>query len=84
MLALQLRQMLGDSWARSTHQIGKVLMAEKSSQQRTARLLDSEVGGQFEQRNGDAFVKPEIEKTRAAQQQTVPLPQIVRVKCFED
>jgi hypothetical protein len=37
-------------------------MAEKSSQQRTARLLDSEVGGQFEQRDGDAFVKSEVEK----------------------
>ena len=84
MLALQLRQMLGDSWARSTHKVGKVLMAEKSSQQRTARLFDSEIGGQLEQRNGDAFVKPEVEKTRAAQQQAVPLLQIVRMKCLEN
>ena len=59
-------------------------MAEKPSQQCAARLFDSEVGSQFEQRNGDAFVKPEVEKAGAAQQQPVPLLQIVGMKCFKD
>jgi hypothetical protein len=84
MLALQLRQVLGDSGPRRADEIGNVLMAERCSQQRTARVLDSEVGGQFEQREGDAFVKPEVEKTRAAQQQPVALLQIVVMKFLED
>ena len=32
----------------------------------------------------DAFVKPEVEKARAAQQQSVALLHIVLMKCFED
>jgi hypothetical protein len=42
-LALQLSQVLGDSWPRSADELGDVLVAE-GSQKRAARLFDSEVG----------------------------------------
>lgn len=65
--------MLGDSGLRSADDIGDVLMAERCSQKRAARFSDSEVRSQLEQRDGDALVKAEVEKTGAAQQQPVPL-----------
>jgi hypothetical protein len=60
-LALQLRQVLGDSGPRSPDEIGNVLMAERSSQKRAARLFDSKIGSQFKQRNGNAFMKIEVQ-----------------------
>ena len=50
-LALQLRQVLGDSGPRSADQIGDVLVAERGPEQHAARLFDSEIGSQFKQRN---------------------------------
>ena len=43
-LALQLSQVLGDSWPRGADEIGNVLVAERCSQKRAARFFDSEVG----------------------------------------
>ena len=83
MLALQLRQVLGDSRPRSPDEIGNVLAAERSSQKRAARLFDSKIGSQFKQRNGNAFMKIEVQETGAALQQPVALPQIVLMKCLE-
>src|SRR5277367_6981513 len=83
LFALQSRQMFGNSWPRGSDQVGDVLVAEGHAQQRTARLLDSEVRAQFQQRRGYSFVQAEVQKTRAAQQETVPVLQIVTVKLFE-
>ena len=47
------------------------------------RLFDSEIGSQFKQRNGNAFMKIEVQETGAAQQQPVALLQIVLMKCLE-
>src|SRR5579872_5533847 len=58
-------------------------MTERCSQKGAARLFDSEVGSQLEQRDGDTLVKVEIEKTGAAQQQPAPLLQIVLMKSPE-
>ncbi len=43
LVAFQLGQLLGDSWARSADELGDVLMAEGYSQERAARLFDSKV-----------------------------------------
>ena len=64
-------------------EIGNILVAERSSQKRAARLFDSKIGSQFKQRNGDAFMEIEVQETRAAQQHTVALLQIVLMKCLE-
>ena len=82
-LALQLRQVLGDSGPRSPDEIGNILVAERSSQKRAARLFDSEIGSQFKQRNGNACMKIEVQETGAAQQQSAALLQIVLMKCLE-
>src|SRR5579863_2379549 len=66
-LELELRQMLGDSRPRSTDQVGDVLVAERGPEQHAARFLDSEIGGQIEQRDGNAFAKIESQETGAAQ-----------------
>ena len=63
LFALQSRQMLGDSWPRGSHQVGDVLVAEGHAQQRTARLLDSKVRAQFQQRGGYSFVQAKVQKT---------------------
>ena len=42
-VAFQLCQVLGDSWARGTDEIGDVLMAEGYSQERAARLFDTKL-----------------------------------------
>ena len=76
-LALQLRQVLGDSGPRSADEIGNILVAKRSSQKRAAGFFDSEIGSQFKQRNGNAFIKIEVQETGAAQQQPVALLQIV-------
>ena len=83
LFALQSRQMLGNSWPRGAHQVGDVLMAESYAQQRAARFLDSKVRAQFQQRDGYSFVQAKVQKTRAAQQEAVPLLQIVAVKLLE-
>ena len=82
-LALQLRQVLGDSGPRSPDEIGNVLVAERCFQKRAARLFDSEIGSQFKQGNGNAFMKIEVQEAGAAQQQPVALLQIVLMKCLE-
>ena len=82
-VVLQLGQVFGDSGPRSADEIGDVLVAERGFQKRAARFRDSEVGGQFEQRDGNALVKAEVEKTGTAQQQPVPLSQIVPMKFLE-
>jgi hypothetical protein len=76
-LAFQLRQMLGDFGPRTPDEIGNVLMAERCFQKCAARLFDSEIGSQFKQRNGNAFMKIEVQETGAAQQQSIALLQIV-------
>ncbi len=83
LFALQTRQMLGNSWPRGADQVGDVLMAESYPQQRAARFLDSEVRAQLQQRDGYSFVQAKVEKTRAAEQEAVPLLQIVAVKLLE-
>ncbi len=83
LFALQSRQMLGNPWPRGTDQVGDVLLAESHAQQRAARILDSKVGAQFQQRDGYSFVQAKVQKTRAAQQEAVPLLQIVAVKLSE-
>ena len=83
LFALQSRQMLGNSWPRCAHQVGYVLMAESYAQQGAARLLDSEVRAQLQQRDAYSFVQAKVQKTRAAQQEAVPLLQIVAVKLLE-
>ena len=83
LFALQSRQMLGNSWPRGSDQVGDVLVAEGHAQQRAARLLDSEVRAQFQQRSDYSFVQAKVQKTRAAQQEAVPVLQIVTVKLFE-
>src|ERR1700687_982691 len=75
--------MLGGSRPRGPDQIGDVLVAERYSQQRAARFLDSEIGAQFEQRDRDSLAKSEIQKARAAQQEPVPLLQIVFAQMLE-
>src|ERR1700686_3827297 len=75
--------MFSHSGPRGSDQIGDVLLAERYSQQGPARFLDSEVGTQFEQRNRDSLMKSEIQKTAAAQQQSIPLLQIVFVEMPE-
>jgi hypothetical protein len=57
--------------------------AHKPAPGHAARFRNSEVGGQFEQRDSNALVKAEVEKTGAAQQQPVPLLQIVLMKSLE-
>ena len=76
-LALQLRQVLGDSGPRSPDEIGNVLVAERCFEKRAARLFDSEIGSQFKQRNGNACMRIEVQETGTAQQQPVALLQIV-------
>ncbi|MGB8683961.1 MAG: hypothetical protein WCD12_13830 [Candidatus Binatus sp.] len=83
LLALQSRQMLGNSWPRGTDQVGDVLMAESYAQQRATRFLDAKVRAQLQQRDGYSFVQAEVQETRAAQQEAVPLLQIVAVKLLE-
>src|ERR1700688_1041663 len=75
--------MLGNSWPRGGDQDGDVLIAESYAQQRAARLLDSKVRAQFHQRDGYSFVQAKVQKTRAPQQEAVPLLQIVAVKLPE-
>src|ERR1700734_1840803 len=75
--------MLGNSWPRGSDQVGDVLVAEGHAQQRAARLLDSEVRAQFQQRSDYSFVQAKVKKTRTAQQEAVPVLQIVTVKLFE-
>jgi hypothetical protein len=74
---------LGDSGPRSPDEIGNVLVAERCFQKRAARLCDSEIGSQFKQGNGNAFMKIEVQEAGAAQQQPVALLQIVLMKCLE-
>src|SRR5258705_8904058 len=81
--ALQAGQMLGGSRPRRPDQIGDVLVAERHPQQRAARFLDSKIRAQFEQRYRDSLAKPEIQKARAAQQQPIPLLQIVFAQMLE-
>src|SRR6266403_2011593 len=81
--ALQARQMLGGSRPRGPDQIGDVFVAEGYSEQRAARFLDSKIGAQFEQGYRDSLAKPEIQKTRAAQQQPIPLLQVVFAQMLE-
>jgi hypothetical protein len=83
LFALQSCQMLGNSWPRGADQVGDVLVAEGHAQQRAPRFLDSKVRAQFQQRDGYSFVEAKVQKTRAAQQEAVPLLQIVAVKLFE-
>ena len=47
-LSLQLSQVFGNSWSRSADEIGEVLVTERYSQKHAVRLLDSEIGSQFE------------------------------------
>ena len=82
-LAVQLRQVLGDSGPRSPDEIGNILVAERSSQERAARFFDSKIGSQFKQRNGNACMKIEVQEIGAAQQQSVALLQVVLMKCIE-
>src|SRR5271167_1335569 len=74
---------LGNSWPRRADQVGDVLMAESYAQHRAARFLDSKVRTQLQQRDGYSFVQAKVQKTRAAQQEAVPLLQIVAVKLLE-
>ena len=83
LFALQSRQMLGNSWPRGAHQVADILMAEGYTEQRAARFLDSKVRAQFQQRDGYSFVQAKVQKSRAAQQEAVPLLQIVAVKLSE-
>ena|SRR5580692_710506 len=83
LLALQSRQMLGNSWPRGAHQVTDVLVAEGHTEQRPARVLDSKVRAQFQQRDGYSFVQAKVQKTRAAQQEAVPVLQIVAMKLPE-
>src|SRR5580704_3609434 len=83
LFALQSRQMLGNSRPRGADHIGYVLLAEGHTKQCPARLLDSKVRAQFQQRNGYSFVEAEVEKTRAAHQEPIPLLQSVLMKLFE-
>lgn len=82
-LAFQLRQVLGDSGPRCPDEIGNILVAERSSQKRAARLFGSKIGSQFKQRNGNAFMEIDAQETGAAQQQSVALLQIVLMKRLE-
>src|SRR6266850_2268323 len=81
--ALQACQMLGSSRPRGPDQIGDILMAERHSKQRAARFLDSKIRAQFKQGYRDSLAKPEIQKARAAQQQPIPLLQIVFAQMLE-
>ncbi len=83
LFALQSCQMLGNSWPRGADQVGDVLLAERYAQQGAARFLDSKVRAQFHQRDGYSFVQAKVQKTRAAQQEAVPLLQIVAVELPE-
>ena len=83
LFAFQSRQMLAHSWPRGADQVGDVLMAESYAQQRAARFLNSKIRAQFQQRYGNSFVQTKIQETRAAQQEAVPLLQIVAVKLPE-
>lgn len=80
---LEPRQMLGHPGPRGSDQVGDVLLAESYSEQRAARFRDSKIGTQFEQRYRDSLMKSEIQKTAAAQQQPIPLLQIVFVEMPE-
>jgi len=42
-IALQARQVFGDSWPGSTHQIGEVSLADRDSKERAAGIRDSEI-----------------------------------------
>src|SRR6202023_1745088 len=83
LLALQSRQMLGNSWPRGAHQVGDIFVAEGYPEQRSARFLDAKVRAQFQQRDGYSFVQAKVHKTRAAQEKAVPLLQIVAVQLPE-
>jgi hypothetical protein len=84
LFALQSRQMLGDSWPRGTDHVGDVFLTEVDAKEGPTRLLDSKVRAQFEQRNRYSFVKIEVQKTRAAHQEAIPLFQVILMKLFEN
>src|SRR5580704_9313062 len=83
LFAFQSRQMLAHSWPRGADQVGNILVAERYAQQRATRFLDSKVRAKFQQRDGYSFVESKVQKTRAPQQEAVPLLQIVVVKLPE-
>ena len=84
LFALQSRQMLGRSWPRGSDQVGDVLLAEGHAQQRAARFLDPKVCAQFQKCDTYSFVEAEVQEAGAAQQEAIPLLQIVLMKLFED
>jgi hypothetical protein len=59
--------MLGDSWPRGTHQIREMPLADRNSKERATRILDAEVGAQFQQRQSDPLMKTEAQEAGASQ-----------------
>src|ERR1019366_82293 len=83
LFALQSRQMLGHSWPRSADEVGDVLMAERYVQQGAARFLASKALTEFHQRSGYSFVQAKVQEIRAAEQEEIPLLQIVVMRLLE-
>ena len=76
MIALQLPQMLGDSWPRRADDAGNVLVTERNLQQCSTGIFDTKVVAKIEHRDGDAIVEIKVEQSGAAQKQPVPMLQV--------
>jgi hypothetical protein len=64
---LQTRQMLGDSWPRSAHEISEVRLADRDSQKCATGIRDPEVGTQFQKRKADTLVQTEAQEAGSSQ-----------------
>src|SRR5580704_15706230 len=75
--------MFGHSRTRSADQTRDIAVAERDLEQRAARILDTKIRTQLQQRHPDALMKTHVRKARTAQQQPVPVFQVIVVERFK-